>query len=786
MWLHQKLALSFDRAWKKATRRQKASTKASPHTARHLPQETAITVAVVGCAHIGKTSLIRQLQRQKQRRHQLRRGATMMFSRRKSSSIFTFDATTASPTLSLSHGFNGSAVPHMTFLEFDSSTFQNNSPNFPEHILSAIQAVLVCYDTTNRDSMDCLPDLLNIFCSREMPCILIGLKTDLTSKCQVDPQLGCDLASLFDVQGMELSALSDTVQVERIYHALVRLTYERTTCLDQTSFEAAENEEHNCPGAEVEETMSTAASARGKGLPSETQYRRHTSPPIRTAVKSLPITPSPPPSPVITKRLSEPIFMNKVPHKSVRSAPSSPQLQRTSRRTTENNAQLRRRKSERRSVAASVVRRGSSRLVNSIRRRRTTPCSPSLNDILDCVLCSEEDPDEPRMIVILVTFFRRFMKPRELVRVLIERFDHDCHGKFPLPTLQQKRIRSLLCFWLSHHWTDFVLVQTRQALVFFLSRMSRRKELQGICDVLMPLAMREAPEARDDPDACWGLTDPVSMRNKKDSGYAESFHPHHQSPDTSSPAPNESRFSLVLTPIFAPHRVESAEFGGLSYLTFSGATKCDEFFSLTDICVAEQLTWLESDMFRKIKPRDFLRYIWSPHNPLSAMLAHARYITSWVTMTIVTQHTRATQTDAIEKFICIAEALRGLANFNTLPAVLTGLQDESVQKSEAWTCVRTDLVALYTRLEQVMRDTNNGERHPKDDDEPSIPHIETALERLLSIESMETDLTDGAINWTKYVRMGTIIDQMMRHQYPPYTSIQLDFSVLCIVAESAA
>lgn len=265
--------------------------------------------------------------------------------------------------------------------------------------------------------MDCLPDLLSkqqpidkegeenelttvdTLCSREMPCFLIGLKTDLTSECQVDPQLGCDLASLFDVQGMELSALADTVQVDWIYHALVRITSEQTTYLGQPFSERSKKEGHEGPVAKGEEAVPPAevdsAATEAKETSHKTQYHRHTSPPATRTTTNTSIPPSSPP-PIITKRASEPILMDKASHKVVRSAPSSPQLQRSPRRTSEGSGQVRRRKSERRLVAASVVRRGSSRIVNSIRRRRSTPSSPCLSDILDCVLCSEEDPDGKR------------------------------------------------------------------------------------------------------------------------------------------------------------------------------------------------------------------------------------------------------------------------------------------------------------------------------------------------------------------------------------------------------
>ncbi|GAA5796611.1 hypothetical protein HPULCUR_001984 [Helicostylum pulchrum] len=69
--------------------------------------------------------------------------------------------------------------------------------------LELLDGVFICYDTTNRDSMDYLPDLINVFVSQHVPCLLIGLKSDLTVQRTVDPQLGHLIGNLFGVQAIE-------------------------------------------------------------------------------------------------------------------------------------------------------------------------------------------------------------------------------------------------------------------------------------------------------------------------------------------------------------------------------------------------------------------------------------------------------------------------------------------------------------------------------------------------------------------------------------------------------
>ncbi|KAG1077773.1 hypothetical protein G6F42_024627 [Rhizopus arrhizus] len=74
----------------------------------------------------------------------------------------------------------------------------------PSMKLSSLDGMFICYDVTNRDSMDVLPDITNTFIANQVPCLLIGLKSDLTVLRTVDPQLGHLIGNLFGVQAIEV------------------------------------------------------------------------------------------------------------------------------------------------------------------------------------------------------------------------------------------------------------------------------------------------------------------------------------------------------------------------------------------------------------------------------------------------------------------------------------------------------------------------------------------------------------------------------------------------------
>lgn len=117
----------------------------------------------------------------------------------------------------------------------------------------------------------------------------------------------------------------------------------------------------------------------------------------------------------------------------------------------------------------------------------------------------------------------------------------------------------------------------------FLCRLSSRSELRAMCDVLIPLVSRDPPIR--DPDAGWALTDQDDdirpNRNlKKDSGYSDAFR-----------WPSRAVFGMM-TDQLPP-------------------TSLDEYTAcfLTQVSVttmAEQLTWVEAQLFRKLEVCGFL------------------------------------------------------------------------------------------------------------------------------------------------------------------------------------
>ncbi|KAF7726579.1 hypothetical protein EC973_008624 [Apophysomyces ossiformis] len=503
----------------------------------------------------------------------------------------------------------------------------------------------------------------------------------------------------------------------------------------------------------------------------------------------------------------------------------------------------------------------------------------SVDDIIDRLLAADTFGSDENIIPIFITFFRKFMKPNELVNILIERFDNDTTE--PQPTRQQERIRSIFCLWMSQYWNDFHNAHTRKTLLVFLERISQKEELRPIRDMLSPLATREPP--LEDPDAQWGLADSLIQEDnclrrsaKKDSGYSESFDittwfgeddrklihlrrtastssvfgrsrkssisssiNHLLSSVTSNNKTDEKKpcsDSSVCRPEFAGNLISIdpplcgtsappaswASFGTGTISAPGGAAnfintlrekdpmtqKCITFMETPDKALADQLTWIEAELFRKIKPREFVRSIWasspsatraikswadnqssashtSSTSVVAASISHFNFISGWVATMIVTQPKLSKRAAVLEKYLSIAVELRNHNNYNTLMAVLAGINSAAVLRLKQTHELLSEkkIYKQLQSLERLMSSDSSYRLALKQSEPPGIPYLGIHSQDLVSMSEANKDFkADGTIHWEKFRLMGQSIMGMMRFQYPTY-DIQPDAKILCLIAE---
>ncbi|KFO12380.1 Ral guanine nucleotide dissociation stimulator-like 1, partial [Balearica regulorum gibbericeps] len=145
----------------------------------------------------------------------------------------------------------------------------------------------------------------------------------------------------------------------------------------------------------------------------------------------------------------------------------------------------------------------------------------------------------------------------------------------------------------------------------------------------------------------------------------------------------------------------------------------DEFLSFQEDLVAEQLTYMDATLFKKVVPYHCLGCIWSQRDKkgyrhlaptIRATIAQFNAVTKCVVSTILKSRELKAQQRAkiIEKWIHIAHECRILKNFSSLRAIISALQSNSIyQLKKTWACVPKDTMLVFEELSDIFSDHDN-------------------------------------------------------------------------------
>ncbi|XP_028666538.1 ral guanine nucleotide dissociation stimulator-like 1 isoform X1 [Erpetoichthys calabaricus] len=170
-------------------------------------------------------------------------------------------------------------------------------------------------------------------------------------------------------------------------------------------------------------------------------------------------------------------------------------------------------------------------------------------------------------------------------------------------------------------------------------------------------------------------------------------------------------------------RAESGQ-GHAEVLYTSDADKVDaetplDFMSIPEELVAEQLTWMDAELFRKVLPHHCLGSVWSQRDKedkkdivstIRATISQFNAVTNCVVATVLQGKDLKPQQRArsIEKWICIAQECRIRKNFSSLRAVISALQSNAVYRlKRTWACVARNSMQVFEELSSIFSDHNN-------------------------------------------------------------------------------
>eukprot|EP01088_Endostelium_zonatum_P020160 TRINITY_DN728_c1_g2_i1.p1 TRINITY_DN728_c1_g2~~TRINITY_DN728_c1_g2_i1.p1 ORF type:complete len:1443 (-),score=436.88 TRINITY_DN728_c1_g2_i1:116-4444(-) len=213
--------------------------------------------------------------------------------------------------------------------------------------------------------------------------------------------------------------------------------------------------------------------------------------------------------------------------------------------------------------------------------------------------------------------------------------------------------------------------------------------------------------------------------------------------------------------------------------------------------ISRQLTMIEYNLFKSIKPWECLNQAWTKKTTrdekspnIMAMIGRFNQVSRWVATEVVKEKILKQRTAVLDFFINVAIGCRELKNYNGMMEIVSGLQSSSVYRlNQTWAGVSKAQKRQYEEIHELMsreKNHNNFRTHLHSVDPPCIPYLGVYLTDLTFIEDGNKDYikvtpsaknsTSGEggsdeislINFVKRRKIANVIREIQQYQQTPY------------------
>ena len=454
-------------------------------------------------------------------------------------------------------------------------------------------------------------------------------------------------------------------------------------------------------------------------------------------------------------------------------------------------------------------------------------------DLVDRLLSLPRSKTDTKFLVVFLCLYRKFATPSELLEAIIQRFED--LNELDVPDLikltQQLRCLNVLQVWILDYPGDLAHPVTRRFIIDFVQSLATSSDFAVAHREIRPLL--EIP--CDDDDTDWAFSNQRRSRASTMESFLTSSSTQGAASTVTADSSTEDIIDLksldkVPEPqsarTFTTPSLGSAQGqpGGQSVESFQSLPKTPEaarhqaqllcpipryaldklrWHHLVDApeeSIALELTRIDWILYSSIKPRDLVRDI-SLHADIkekrrslehvNRMIDGFNHVAFWVANMILLRDKPKHRAIMLEKFMGVAWKLRYLNNYNSLGAIIAGINGTAVHRLlQTKELVSLEVRKQFMRLEILMGTAKSHSAYRlgwQNTSSPRIPFLPLHRRDLIFAEEGNRTFVSGdggvRINWKKFEIMGDVIMEIRKSQELPYPTIKRNEEVQRLVLD---
>ncbi|KAK2756203.1 hypothetical protein FQN54_005611 [Arachnomyces sp. PD_36] len=460
------------------------------------------------------------------------------------------------------------------------------------------------------------------------------------------------------------------------------------------------------------------------------------------------------------------------------------------------------------------------------------PADPGVtfDDLVDRLVAMPMSKQDSKFAAVFLCLYRKFAPPGRLLTAIVTRFDSIDKSSAPQLTRigDQLRILNIVTQWVSEYPGDFAHAKTRKRLLDFIAVLERNRAFVFAAKEISSYT----ETTTEDEDAGWAYHD----SDTTDSGNVETFLDtsvqsspatfvartseddaintmsaldlSEESPDASSTFSNTSSagrsgsisnqsFSTLLTVENAQREAQMLDLSPKNLLT---KFQWRSFMAIPDEEFAREITRIDWVMYSSFRPRDLVRHVSISGQEkdkvkslgnVNRMIKEFNHLAFFVTSVVLLRDKPKHRAKALEKFMSIAWKLRQQNNYNSLGALIAGINGTPVLRlAQTRELVPQNIQKEFMRLVILMgtQKSHFAYRLAWDNSfSERIPFLPLHRRDLVSAEEgNKTFVGDNPdrINWKKFEVMGDIVLGIQQSQKTPYPYIPRNEEVLRLILDT--